>query len=883
MLRNKKVRRVLIILMIITIIATLIAIRPSMADADYTYSATNGGQVELDGENDGEVTVEFKVAEAGRYYIFGGDLSMHETTVAGASASTSHFTLTSNEIVSMPDSMSEYQDDEVISATSCVRFYYEDTNDDGSTGLDLAAGGTIWKATYSVDSTTPSGTYYVALSNAFVTYLDTNEADQEWDASTDNTVLVATIQVTRAKVNVTPAVSGYEENYQYTGSQIKPEVTVTSSTNPSLVLEKDRDYTVTYGENKEIAENGGSITIHPVESSDYNVAETTVSFNITKATSNIAVLNATIAQAFPNGIRVPAGIPLASLETLLATQNPLLSLSAFGVSWKNPMTVISTGSHSYDITYVQNGDATHYNASDEVVTIYGLDKVAVDISVDGENGTFSVPSKELTNKTETIVSDVLEDTEITIELNPDEDYAVNKVTVDGVEQEVVDNKVIVTATDEDMVVVVTFKYALLPLTISGIENNQEIPYTGQPVELEGNLAVSENADEITVNDLTTTWYDSDDNIISQPSEIGTYKVVYSYKGDNYEGSLTVNFEIIKAQSDFNALLTQLGSFGEIKVPVGTKLSEIEGIIKAQYPIFSMAAFGLSWEDDTTVVSAGAGAYPVNYLQKNDSTHYNSVNGMIPIYGLNIVTIATSVDGGHGTITEVEEPVLEGTEVTITVTPDDGYRISKVTVDDEEVTVSNNKIVVTAGNADTMEIVAKFELIPITYEYLEGEGQTYTIGTDGTATFRIDAAYSLFDKVYVDDKLVDSSNYTSKSGSTVITLTKEFMESLSVGTHTLKVTFTDSGTAATTFTVKAAETVQDSVDNTVENTTADPTNTAVDNTVVAAKPTQSTSNTPKTGDKVLVDIYVAIVSGLGLFMIIDHKLNSKPRKSTRRRK
>lgn len=100
-----------------------------------------------------------------------------------------------------------------------------------------------------------------------------------------------------------------------------------------------------------------------------------------------------------------------------------------------------------------------------------------------------------------------------------------------------------------------------------------------------------------------------------------------------------------------------------------------------------------------------------------------------------------------------------------------------------------------------------ETTPTTYEVIEGQNQTYTIGEDG-ATFRINADYSLFEnggKVYVDGALVDSKNYTSKSGSTIITFAKDYMNSLSAGNHTLKVVFNNGGTAETTFTIANANT------------------------------------------------------------------------------
>lgn len=86
-----------------------------------------------------------------------------------------------------------------------------------------------------------------------------------------------------------------------------------------------------------------------------------------------------------------------------------------------------------------------------------------------------------------------------------------------------------------------------------------------------------------------------------------------------------------------------------------------------------------------------------------------------------------------------------------------------------------------------------------YEFLEGENQKYTLNKDSNMTFRIDANYSLFNKVYIDNELVDISNYKVTEGSTIITFNKEFVSKLSVGKHTLKVMFSN-GEASTEFSV-----------------------------------------------------------------------------------
>ena len=70
-----------------------------------------------------------------------------------------------------------------------------------------------------------------------------------------------------------------------------------------------------------------------------------------------------------------------------------------------------------------------------------------------------------------------------------------------------------------------------------------------------------------------------------------------------------------------------------------------------------------------------------------------------------------------------------------------------------------------------------------------------------------AAYEYFQKVQVDGKDLDVSNYTVKEGSTIVTLKAEYLETPSVGKHTLAIV-SETGTATTEFTVKAAAVTDD---------------------------------------------------------------------------
>ena len=110
-----------------------------------------------------------------------------------------------------------------------------------------------------------------------------------------------------------------------------------------------------------------------------------------------------------------------------------------------------------------------------------------------------------------------------------------------------------------------------------------------------------------------------------------------------------------------------------------------------------------------------------------------------------------------------------------------------------------------------------------YTFIEGANQTYTINESDTMTFRIDADYSLFEnngKVYIDNELVDPSNYKSASGSTIITFNKEYADKLSNGEHTLKVVFNDNGEATTKFEIKAKKTNNENSENITNPQTSD---------------------------------------------------------------
>ena len=171
---------------------------------------------------------------------------------------------------------------------------------------------------------------------------------------------------------------------------------------------------------------------------------------------------------------------------------------------------------------------------------------------------------------------------------------------------------------------------------------------------------------------------------------------------------------------------------------------------------------------------------------------------------------------------------------------------------------------------------KEEVIPKEYKFTEGANQTYTIDESKNATFRVDAEYNLFEnggKVYVGDILVDNNNYTSKSGSTIITLKDAYLKTLSVGEHTLKVTFSDNGEAITKFTIKEKQQNTNTEDNKNTGNTENTENTKdeekqennnLNNNDIKK---DNTITNPKTGDNIIVYFVMFSIAILGIITLV----------------
>ena len=151
----------------------------------------------------------------------------------------------------------------------------------------------------------------------------------------------------------------------------------------------------------------------------------------------------------------------------------------------------------------------------------------------------------------------------------------------------------------------------------------------------------------------------------------------------------------------------------------------------------------------------------------------------------------------------------------------------------------------------------------------GDGAAVTQGEKKELSFTSDASFADFLRVELDGTTLDEKNYTKREGSTIITLNRDFVATLSVGEHTLAIV-SQHGTATAKFTVKAKP---------AETATPQPTVTPQPTQTAQPQPTvQPVSPIPSTGDTANPALWFAllIVSGsaLAAISVLRRKANRK---------
>ncbi|MGN0374781.1 MAG: chitobiase/beta-hexosaminidase C-terminal domain-containing protein, partial [Butyrivibrio sp.] len=162
-------------------------------------------------------------------------------------------------------------------------------------------------------------------------------------------------------------------------------------------------------------------------------------------------------------------------------------------------------------------------------------------------------------------------------------------------------------------------------------------------------------------------------------------------------------------------------------------------------------------------------------------------------GVDRVIVKWTDEDGNEVSGNADVPLRQYT-MHLTIIPESGY----VFTDASSIILNNGKDAVSdvRVNADGT-LTGTMTIYPVEYLIVKGE-------QDESITFTGNGSFSSFYGVKIDGKLLDKDSYEAKSGSTVITLKPEYLNSLSPGKHTLEILWTD-GMAGTVFTVKGKTT------------------------------------------------------------------------------
>ena len=258
------------------------------------------------------------------------------------------------------------------------------------------------------------------------------------------------------------------------------------------------------------------------------------------------------------------------------------------------------------------------------------------------------------------------------------------------------------------------------------------------------------------------------------------------------------------------------------------------------------------------------------------TNYNSLTGEIELYHVDAPAISAQPKSVSVTVGEKAtfEVTATGTDVTYQwkIDRNDGNGFVDITgatgaayttgVTDKDCDGFKYQCVIrnAAGSATTDTVV-----LTVLYQIIEGANGSWNQSTDGESLrIRGNGEYSKFQNVKVDGNIIDSKNYTVSEGSTIIELHADYLKTLSEGSHTFEIVWTD-GAAGTGFTVARNTSGSNSTgsNNTGNNDNNDSTDNSAAAAPTAAATAQELDKVPATGDASGIWLTLFAISLTGL--------------------
>ena len=424
---------------------------------------------------------------------------------------------------------------------------------------------------------------------------------------------------------------------------------------------------------------------------------------------------------------------------------------------------------------------------------------------------------------------------------------------------------------KDLVLTLTAKDPQETLRITG---DDTVGY-GQKLQLStvggsGTGKITYSVDAGSTGDATI-----DENGVLTPVKVGSVIITATKAGDvDYSEITSVPFVI---------MITQAATSGEPKynkITTGGKTLADAGLTLTDSTIHP-ASGTLEWIDDAGNVLPGDKEVEVNTTYKwrftPADTNYETLTGSIELYHVDAPEVTVQPKSVSVTVgdTATFEVAATGTAVIYQwqIDRNDGngfVNINGATGETYTTGVTDRacngfKYQCVLSNAAGF-VITDTVVLTVQYQIIEGANGSWNQNTDGgSLRIRGNGEFSKFQNVKVDGNIIDSKNYTASEGSTIIELHADYLKTLSEGSHTFEIVWTD-GAAGTGFTV--ARNTSGS-NNTGSNNTGsnNDNNDSTDNSAAAAPTAAATAQeldkVPATGDPFGIWLTLFAISLTGL--------------------